>query len=459
MYRLILGIGLAWSSAAGAVTVDHDDIRVMVEDLVPRIERTTGRTFDHKLVIELTDREQLTARRINLLFHEFAQVPGLDANERIAAATQMATIPRNMLGLYDHLDDTIYLLGDEVEMRFTGAEIPAELLPSFMTCLVAHELTHALQHQELGMATGDTEDALRLAQATREGHAELVMREVCLELGYEAAAGCLMGGSGADDLRERDPTDPHVFLYGFGTRYMDARWKTDGADGTWAAMADPPNTMGALLVTSGTNPLANDTQRTVIAIRALAPHSTEIQLQPATTLDVLSRAGVEGMSAVLDVITSFTAQATANSGNVMVHVSRYGDPARPAALVDAFQSGARRARRDANTEVRFFDAYGTEWVVSATEHVALLRFGVARRLSGVDHAAAMRTSWKVGPRQNAKIYEYWVAAGDQLAIAHLRDNDVAKRIVAEILAEVLGPLEAAEEPLPTRGAGGEAPSG
>jgi len=124
---------------------------------------------------------------------------------------------------------------------------------SLLQIVVAHELVHALQQQEIGLfdrflAYRDV-DALDAFQACVEGHAKFVDGEIAKRLGSTAEAEYWRGLFRYEKFRNRVPLRDllqrstrklNEFRYLGGAEFVRGQWKQHGAEGIWALLKNPP---------------------------------------------------------------------------------------------------------------------------------------------------------------------------------------------------------------------------
>lgn len=167
---------------------------------------------------------------------------------------------RQVVGFYDPAEKKFFVVPE----RTRDAGGPAgELMEQI---LLAHELTHALQDERLGLdrrmkALGDSTDALLALQAFLEGEATIVMTDALLASVPEEAREALGGDPLAqvlDGLGETAAVDgadgvPEffveelVFPYARGTAWVREKRLSGGWRAVDAAYASPPSTTREIL--------------------------------------------------------------------------------------------------------------------------------------------------------------------------------------------------------------------
>jgi hypothetical protein len=148
------------------------DIVALVDSLRPGVERAAGISFRMAPKVEMRSRDQVRSYLLDRLQKDFSESKqeGVTAAYRLLGllpdtldlrALLLELYTEQVAGYYDPESRT--LIGVE------GAE------PGLLRLTLAHELVHALQHEQLPleriMQAGSNSDALTAAQAVLEGHA------------------------------------------------------------------------------------------------------------------------------------------------------------------------------------------------------------------------------------------------------------------------------------------------
>jgi hypothetical protein len=148
------------------------DIVALVDSLRPGVERAAGISFRTAPKVEMRSRDQVRTYLLDRLEKDFSasrqegvtsayRLLGLLPDSLDLRALLLELYTEQVAGYYDPESRT--LVGVE------GAE------PDLLRLTLAHELVHALQHEQLPleriMQAGSNSDALTAAQAVLEGHA------------------------------------------------------------------------------------------------------------------------------------------------------------------------------------------------------------------------------------------------------------------------------------------------
>jgi hypothetical protein len=231
---------LIWICGIAAAKPFTDEDLVAIRDRVaPLVEQATGKRFAPVPPIEvLSDAE--FARRLAAESQGLAYLFHPDVTPELLGLVSIGSraLAPYVVGKYALFEHELEVTsGGFVRTSQALAEKGTPVEPDVLaTCVVAHELTHALQAQSGAferVASSRDAEWFGALNAVAEGQAAVVAREVCDELGYgqaNPAIEALLGITG-------DP--PSVYRYGvdFATVHPDM----------WAVLADPPWDMEALL--------------------------------------------------------------------------------------------------------------------------------------------------------------------------------------------------------------------
>ncbi|MHC4447788.1 MAG: hypothetical protein ACYSXF_08425 [Planctomycetota bacterium] len=203
------GQGDAWSDVEGgfpdveemlalfeesAPAYGAEEAEAWVDELLPLVEEFAGRRFRVKPDVRVGDREELTdALGRNLLAQLRRQMPYADENELWSlVGWQASMLAPAMLGLYDQEQHVVHLAPTNVDPIMSFAEVDPQHLEPFLKIIIAHELTHALQDQQVALRAQllNLEDPQEVEafSATIEGHAVFVADRVGKRLGLDAGS-------------------------------------------------------------------------------------------------------------------------------------------------------------------------------------------------------------------------------------------------------------------------------
>lgn len=187
---------------------------------------------------------------------------------------------RQVVGFYDPAEKRFFVVP---ERSGEGAGQAGELMEQL---LLAHELTHALQDQRLGLDRRmrdlrDSTDALLALQAVLEGEATIVMTDALMEsvpedareaLGSDPVAQVIEGLDGTSAVEGSDGVPEFfvkelVFPYAAGTAWVRQRKKEGGWPAVDAAYRSLPSTTSEIL-----RPGAAPAPRRLLAASERAAH-------------------------------------------------------------------------------------------------------------------------------------------------------------------------------------------
>ncbi len=223
--------------------------------LVPAIEAAAGRQFE--VLPEVTPADAGTFARVVFTeqLHLLGRSRHLSSAQVEARALRTAsTVQHAVFGKYGFLDKRIYI--DLEGIYATGIEhhLDTETVNGIVDVVLVHELVHALQdeHLDLGeLVRGRAGDEVHALVCTIEGHAAWVQQEVALSLGLEDAATFVAVLLGYDrstpSLDHRPETYQAAYVYGQGSAYVDAVTQSEGIEGMWRVLADPPRSTSSIV--------------------------------------------------------------------------------------------------------------------------------------------------------------------------------------------------------------------
>ncbi|MCC7133525.1 MAG: hypothetical protein IT352_12785 [Gemmatimonadales bacterium] len=192
---MVVGLGCR-GRAPGAA--DQSALQATVDSLVPQVEKAVGLTFRTKPRFAVRTKEEVKAYLLSKLSGEFptAKIEGITAAYQLLElipdtldikALLLPLYAEQVAGYYDPDSTTLYAVEGAKEDQ--------------LRLVLAHELVHALQHEQLPLESllKDVTNADRMAasQAVLEGHATIAMLGVVL--GEQAAA------AGGPDALLADP--------------------------------------------------------------------------------------------------------------------------------------------------------------------------------------------------------------------------------------------------------------
>jgi hypothetical protein len=226
-----------------------------LQKLQPLVAQASGRTFTKLPPVKLVTRNEI----IPVLVKDFApqwrmQMPDAPEEqiERLSHSMAESMAPV-MLGKYGFATKTLYLLPGNLVPLMKLVKIEPAKQSAVLQLIIAHELTHALQDQQVHLqdliARGGTRDRMMALNATIEGHAMLVQEQVGGLLKLDAAARTLSNQIVAGALEVDDPmlqmmTNMYRQLFNDiylgGRDFMTWHLQRGGTDALWRILAAPP---------------------------------------------------------------------------------------------------------------------------------------------------------------------------------------------------------------------------
>lgn len=232
-------------ASAEEITVDH--LNTWVEELVPLVEQAAGATFTRVPYMRLGTPQELG----RILEGESRVVLGAiyDAPDYVleVEAKRARAGYHGIVGKYGIETKVLYLSTDAVAGMVSRAGLTPEQGEGVAKLVVAHELVHALQDQQIDMLPifkGARDwDAHEAMAALTEGHANHVETQVAEALGLIDVQHAL------DKLQGWGPDGPLQygsygvwFRYGLAQGFVRYHEAEGGTERVWEVLAKPPAT-------------------------------------------------------------------------------------------------------------------------------------------------------------------------------------------------------------------------
>jgi len=238
--------------------IDDAGLRALVARAVPAVERATGRKFAKPPAVALADvGDVMRSLRDDLQPATSAFYAG-QPQARIEKALQFRAdlFAASLLGKYGVQSRELYVLPHMVGINLALVKWSDADQAQVLHLVVLHELVHAMQDQEIGLATrlarctgADSGEALSMLI---EGHAVFCSERAAKELGIDAAIAPLRAVfAGAHDPAEMPACDlttrrlrgHNGMLYLRGTAFFAAEHARGGDDRCWEVLrTDLPST-------------------------------------------------------------------------------------------------------------------------------------------------------------------------------------------------------------------------
>lgn len=313
------------SIVALAGPLKQDQVSALADKLLPMVEEASGRTFQSTPQVVLARPRQYheaLAAEMRALATVFdpdvtrAELWGVGLGARIQAEALVGK-----LGLFDGV---VYVNPDGIERIVAEAKrsrLDVDNV-SVAECVLAHELTHALQLQSGSfehVAQARDREWFTALNAVSEGHAVIVHEAVCRKLGHERVLPLLRETLGFD---ETDSLSPYVA----GTAFLEHH-----REQVWTVLESPPISTHALFHPDTYEPAAEpplpihveESQAAALVI-ANTPGATA-RTHRLGYLDLLSQFGPHQRTrqALLPLVQASTSQARAGTGAISVSVLEF----------------------------------------------------------------------------------------------------------------------------------------
>lgn len=266
-----LGVFLAGASAAAAhaqqeevcPVVDDAHLRAVVAKVLPAVEKACGRTFRKPPTVGLADAGDVMRSLRDDLEPGVAAYFAGQPRSRIDKALQQRAdlLASSLLGKYGLQSGEVYVLPHLVRTYLGLVHHREAPVAQVLELVVAHELVHALQDQEIGLGRrfreccdNDANEALAMAI---EGHAVFCSERVAAALGLQAAIvplRAVFAGAkdpaavGKADLATRRLRGQGSLRYLRSADWMAREHAAGGDDRLWQLLAEPtPRTRACLL--------------------------------------------------------------------------------------------------------------------------------------------------------------------------------------------------------------------
>ncbi|MBF0410586.1 MAG: SEL1-like repeat protein [Candidatus Riflebacteria bacterium] len=239
----------------GEPAFPDEQFQAWVDELVPLVEKATKRKFRKKPIFKVADRAQVSRSLALDIQIQLEKLNPTWTNEQCQAAAlvQAQAIAPGMLGKYGMVDKTLYVLPRNITPFAKLRKISDSYLPAIVKIILAHELTHAMQDQQidLNLMTSATKgpDENMAFSAAIEGHALFTQEEIAMELSFDKEAVILSQSIAIGVEREgNDSIDSEASInssllasvYVKGRRFIEHFSQNGGNEKIWEILAHPP---------------------------------------------------------------------------------------------------------------------------------------------------------------------------------------------------------------------------
>jgi hypothetical protein len=212
------------------------DLEATVAEVLPIVEEVTGRKFREPPLVRAGSAGKLRAAVVDESAALYLQLlPQLaPSSARTLAFWEAELLLPSVFGKYVHAEQTVYLRSRSIPTALERAGERRDLGPGIAKLVLAHELAHALQDQEVDLEAGlaglGTLDAFHAYAAVVEGHAAAVEHAVAGRLGLGEERSALKRLQGREGVVGLYYTD--------GLAFVDA--VADDPARAWEVLGDPP---------------------------------------------------------------------------------------------------------------------------------------------------------------------------------------------------------------------------
>jgi hypothetical protein len=226
-----------------------------VNELIPLVEKASGRKFKHVPKIKIASRDEVAeslAQDFEVKYKN--NMLGWSSKRRTEAAQAFAEfrVPL-LLANYGHSNKTLYLLPRNIMLLLKSCEIDTKYTQSIVRLVIAHELTHALQDQTINLSQKligmESENEVRVFEICFEGHSLFVQDQVgkMLEIDREVIETAILFATGNFKFKSPNLESLNKALaklyesaYLGSNKLMEYHYyKLDGTEMFWQALSSP----------------------------------------------------------------------------------------------------------------------------------------------------------------------------------------------------------------------------
>jgi len=224
-----------------------------VNELVPLVEQYSGRKFITPPIVKLTTANQVAPVLARELIPQYRRLfPGKSEKSLISLAdANSLAISTHLLGKYGTYAKILYIVPENFRPRMQDARVDPKHEAAFVKLIIAHELTHALQDQYVGLASmlnksGNTDQSLAVS-STIEGHAIYVQDKIANELNmqdsqkeYDRAIGAGVSDDPVEKLMGSMESKLMSDTYLAGRDFITWQMLNGGPEQVWKVLSAPP---------------------------------------------------------------------------------------------------------------------------------------------------------------------------------------------------------------------------
>lgn len=241
----------------------EDQARAYMQEMLPLVEQATGKKFLKAPVCKLIRTQEIVPILTKEMIPQVrAQMPQLSAQDISSAAGYLASAYAHaLLGKYGTQTKVLYMLPRNLDLlkrsiKSDDAKVQQDIVKLF----IAHELTHALQDQEVGLAgllikATSTEKSLAI-NSTIEGQAMFVQDKVAEALNLSETEKDVARAMVAGMPESADAADKVVYartrqmfedIYMRGRDFISWQYNQGGNDLVWQILKTPPTSTSVII--------------------------------------------------------------------------------------------------------------------------------------------------------------------------------------------------------------------
>jgi hypothetical protein len=247
-----------------------------VSELVPLVEQVTGRKFKTTPAIKIVTRAEMAVAATKEMLPRLQRLmpDAASAELRNEAYQGGRSLAMSALGKYGTADKTLYLPAGNLIPLMHATGVDPALQTSLLKIVIAHELTHALQDQEVnldGLFKPDMGlERLHGVAAAVEGHATWAAEQVAALLKLSPAAAELARAISTSDFQglpelsksvaNSSEANDNTTIYLRGRDFMAYFAAHGGTERQWEVLAAPPATSRMIFHPETYSPTVPDTR-------------------------------------------------------------------------------------------------------------------------------------------------------------------------------------------------------
>lgn len=239
----------------------EEDAKSFLEEVLPLVEKITQRKLKVIPPVKLVGRKEIREALYNDLLPQMKKLLSKENQDLVEKTSRQEAegLAPLLLGKYGFSDRVLYLLPKNVQPLFRVTRIDEKHAVPLTRLIVAHELTHAIQDQEIDLKhrlsnLSSPEEALCIS-ATIEGHAVLVMEQVAREMKLDESLIATSRLFAAGAVKFDDPglrlinnviSSRFESIYMGGKKFMEFH-AGKGVENLWEILKNPPSRTGMIL--------------------------------------------------------------------------------------------------------------------------------------------------------------------------------------------------------------------